>query len=307
MPAKDLCGRALISDEVWKMKTVFVWTAVTALAVAAHGQSAGGSEYAAAQGGQASAPAAQGIYVAAELSKKLDTGNAKVGDPVVAKTTADAQLADGTKLPKGSKLVGRVTDVLAKSHDHHDSHLTFVFDHAALKDGRELPVRTSVQALSAPAPVAASSSDDMMASNSSPGGDSMVRGGGSSHGNAGGVSGAVPGTAGTTAGGLASNVTSGAAMNGSGNATGNLGANGTPLNSTAGLNAGLAGQAMPVGNLYGVTFSTVSSTAGSAAADASNGGASSSAGSSTATMLTGHGRNVSLESGSQITLSVAPQ
>jgi hypothetical protein len=51
-----------------------------------------------------------------------------------------------------------------------------------------------------------------------------------------------------------------------------------------------------------VTFNTVNATVGAA-----NGGIGGSAGSSTATMVTGHGRNVSLESSSQMTLSVVPQ
>ena len=40
-----------------------------------------------------------------ELQDKLDSKTAKVGDSVVVKT------ADGTEIPKGTKLVGRVTDV----------------------------------------------------------------------------------------------------------------------------------------------------------------------------------------------------
>jgi hypothetical protein len=59
---------------------------------------------------------------------------------------------------------------------------------------------------------------------------------------------------------------------------------------------------MPVGNLSGVTFNTMST-----AADASSGGANGAAGMSMATVLTGHGKNVSLDSGSQMTLSVAPR
>jgi hypothetical protein len=319
---RDLRGRERFSGEGMKMKAAFTtWVAVAAMTVAASAQSAAtsgaasaagsaqsggaetsaaGSEYAAAQTGQAPASAAQATNVSAELSKKIDTKDAKAGDQVVAKTTSEARLADGTKLPKGSKLVGHVTDVQAKSHDIHDSHLAFAFDHAVLKDGREVPVHATMQSLSAPAAMAASSSDDMMASSSmSPvGADSMARSGGSGHASVGGVSGAVPGTVGTTAGGLGNNVPSGAAMNGAGH----LAADGTPLNNTAGLNAGPSGQALPVGNLNGVTFNTVNATVGAA-----NGGIGGSAGSSTATMLTGHGRNVSLESGSQMTLSVVPQ
>ncbi|MGB6157083.1 MAG: hypothetical protein WBH45_02285, partial [Acidobacteriaceae bacterium] len=112
------------------------------------------------------------------------------------------------------------------------------------------------------------------------------------------------GTTGAVAGGL-NNATSGVdgAATGSLGAAGNPGANGTALNNAANLNGGLAaGPAMPVGNLSGVTFSTVS-----AAAGASRGGVTGSAGASFATVLTGHGKNVSLDSGSQMTLSVAPR
>jgi hypothetical protein len=59
---------------------------------------------------------------------------------------------------------------------------------------------------------------------------------------------------------------------------------------------------MAVGNLSGVTFVNVN-----AVAAASNGGATGSAGASTATVLTGHGRNVTLDSGSQMTIAVAPR
>jgi hypothetical protein len=305
-----------------KMKPAFLWIAVATMTVAASAQSAAtgaaaaaagsaqsggaktsaaGSDYAAAQADRTSTSAAQATNVSAALSKKIDTKDAKAGDQVVAKTTSQAQLADGTKLPKGSKLVGHVTDVQAKSHDNHDSHLAFAFDHAVLKDGREVPVHATMQSLSAPAAMAAGSSDDTMASSAmSPvGGDSMARGGGGGigHGPVGGVSGAVPGAVGT-AGGLGNNVPAGAAMNGAGR----LGADGASLNNAAGMNAGLSGRELPVGNLNGVTFDTVNATAGAA-----NGGVSGSAGSSTATMLTGHGKNVSLDSGSQMTLSVAPQ
>jgi hypothetical protein len=74
------------------------------------------------------------------------------------------------------------------------------------------------------------------------------------------------------------------------------------LNGAAG--AGLAGSAtaMPVGNLSGVTFSTVN-----ASADASRSGVSGSAGSSSVTLLSAHGRNFTLDSGSQMELSVSPQ
>ena len=63
-----------------------------------------------------------------------------------------------------------------------------------------------------------------------------------------------------------------------------------------------AGGSMPVGNLSGVTFSTVN-----LAAAASNSGASATGGATTGTMLVGRNKNVSLDSGSQMTMSVSPR
>jgi hypothetical protein len=271
--------------------------------------SAATSEYGAATAQAGQPPATiQATRIAAELAKKIDSKDAKVGDEVVAKTTAEAQLSNGTKLPRGSKLVGHVTDVQAKSHDNPDSHLTFAFDHAVLKDGHDVPILAMMRSIAAPAPVAASSgSDDIMAG----GGMQGARGGGAPSGVGGGLAngatgtlrgstGAAAGTTGAVAGGL-NNTTSGvdgAALG----STGNLGANGATLGNAAGASAGSAGPVMPVGNLSGVTFNTVS-----AAAGASQGGVNGSAGVSFATELTGHGKNVSLDGGSQMALSVAPR
>jgi hypothetical protein len=99
------------------------------------------------------------------------------------------------------------------------------------------------------------------------------------------------GTAGA-AGGL-NNATSGidGSLNESTNPNGALG---TGANGALG-----AGPVIPVGNLAGVTFANVN-----AAAGAGNGGAASA---SMATTLTGHGKNVSLDSGAQMTVAMAPR
>jgi hypothetical protein len=289
------------------MKTQMQWIAVAALAIAvgATAQSSPGASEngsAAAQAGQASASAAQATSVSAELTKKIDSKDAKVGDEVAAKTTAEARLADGTKLPKGSKLVGHVTDVQPKSHDNHDSHVAFAFDHAVLKDGHEVPVQAMMRSIAVPAPMAsAGSPDDMMAGGgmqgSGPRGAGPAGGAGLPNGvaatahNATGPSGP---TSIAAAGGL-NNATSG--IDGSANGA----ANNTALNGGAGVDSrlGSAGLAMPVGNLAGVTFAAIGGSAG-----ASPGAAAST---SMATMLTGHGKNVTLDSGAQMTLSVAPR
>ena len=48
-----------------------------------------------------------------ELDGKLDSKTAKVGDRVVLKTMDKVQTSDGTVIPRGSRLVGHVTEVQA--------------------------------------------------------------------------------------------------------------------------------------------------------------------------------------------------
>ncbi|MFP5228656.1 MAG: hypothetical protein ACLGXA_13615 [Acidobacteriota bacterium] len=299
------------------MKTFWTWAAMVVFAVAASGQSstgAGEGAGAAAQAGRASASAAQAASVSAELTKRIDSKNAKVGDEVFAKTTREARLADGTKIPKGSKLLGRVTDARAKSKDNRNGWVTFCFDRAVLKDGHEVPVNAMVRSIAAPA-VMAPSSDDMM-----PGGISGANGGMPPAGGPGlagnGPGGAVRGATGM-AGGVPSAAGSGlsransgidGSLDGAANEAGALGGgaraglDGTALNNAAAAGGGVSGGARPVGNLSGVTFAAVH-----VAASAENGGASASGVATMGTMVTGHHQNVSLDSGSQMTMSVVPR
>ena len=46
-----------------------------------------------------------------ELEGKLDSRTAKVGDRVVLKTTEKVLTADGTVIPRGTRLVGHITQV----------------------------------------------------------------------------------------------------------------------------------------------------------------------------------------------------
>jgi hypothetical protein len=69
---------------------------------------------------------------------------------VSAKTTNTVTLADGTELPKGTKLVGKVTEVRAKSNSDKTSHLAFSLEQAVPKDGHEIPLRVMVTSLTVP-------------------------------------------------------------------------------------------------------------------------------------------------------------
>ncbi len=88
--------------------------------------------------------------VSAELTKRIDTKNTKQGDEVDARVTDTAKLPDGTELPRGTKLKGKVTDVKAKSKEDKSAHLAFNIDQAVLKDGKELPVVVIVMSVTGP-------------------------------------------------------------------------------------------------------------------------------------------------------------
>lgn len=297
------------------MKSAMTLVVLTAFAVSAGAQSAAteGTANAAASAqataGQMSASAAQATQVSAVLSKSIDSKNAKVGDEVTAKTTSEAKLASGTKIPKGSRLVGHVTEVEPKSHDNRNGRVAFCFDHAVLRDGQQIPLHVLMRAIAAPAPIqaGADTSDDMMAGAGAMSQGAPVRSGGAVGGAtaaAGGVNGVLRGTTGMaadTSSQIGANAQEGlnAAGRTMGNASSSVGRDTTGLAATAGASGNFSG---PVANLSGVMFTTVN-----ASADASQSGASGSAGATTATMLVARGGNVSLASGSQMTMAVSAQ
>jgi hypothetical protein len=91
---------------------------------------------------------ANGSPIEASLSKTLDTKKAKKGDPVNAHTTEDAKGQSGTTvIPKGSKLEGHVTQASSREKGDSYSTLGIVFDKAVLKDGQEVPLNVSLQAI----------------------------------------------------------------------------------------------------------------------------------------------------------------
>lgn len=85
--------------------------------------------------------------VTGELEKKLDTKDAKNGDPVVIKTTGTTATANGIEIPKGSRIVGHVTDVAAKGTGSDNSRVTIQFDQAEIKGGQRLPILSVIQAV----------------------------------------------------------------------------------------------------------------------------------------------------------------
>jgi hypothetical protein len=110
------------------------------------------------------APAAEMSPVNGELVSKLDSKTAKAGDSVVVQTKSSVRTADGTEIPRGSKLVGHVM-AARPSAAGENSQVALQFDHVELKGGQSVPVHSQIQSIS-PAGSAASTSAATSASTS---------------------------------------------------------------------------------------------------------------------------------------------
>ena len=76
---------------------------------------------------------------------KLDSKTAKAGDRVVLRTTDKVQTSDGTVIPRGSRLVGHVTEVQACDATHAIAQMGIAFDHVELKGGQSVAIFTLIR------------------------------------------------------------------------------------------------------------------------------------------------------------------
>jgi len=84
-----------------------------------------------------------------ELLSKLDSKTAKAGDNVVIQTKSAVKTADGTEIPKGSKLVGHVL-VAQPSGAGSNSQVALQFDHLELKGGQSVAIHSQIQSIAPP-------------------------------------------------------------------------------------------------------------------------------------------------------------
>ena len=137
------------------MKTLRRWIAVAAMAAVVCVAAEQGRCYAQANNAATAITDRYLMPVQTELISKIDTKNASVGQTVTARTIAPAELADGTKMPKGTMLVGRVTQVQAHTEARAGAVLGLTFDYAELA-GQKLRLRAVIQAIAPPPQVLAS-------------------------------------------------------------------------------------------------------------------------------------------------------
>jgi len=82
------------------------------------------------------------------LTKTIDAKKAKTGDEVVAKITQDMKSNSGDViLAKDTKVMGHVTEAQPRSKDQKESQLGIMFDHAVAKNGTEMTMPMSIQAI----------------------------------------------------------------------------------------------------------------------------------------------------------------
>ena len=125
--------------------------------------------------------------VTGALEGKLDSKSARVGDRVVLRTTNKVLTADGTEIPKGARLVGRVTEVQAYDSSHGVSQVGIAFDRAELKNGQSFAIHTLIQGVKpSPSAAAMSSMNDDESMNAMGSGMGSPASGGGRVGRAGG-------------------------------------------------------------------------------------------------------------------------
>ena len=196
---------------------------------------------------QASNQLAAGSTVHATLVKPVDARKNKPGDEVVGKTTENMKANGETVIPKGSKIVGHVTQAQARTAGQAQSTMGIAFDHAVLKDGRQIPMAASIQAISsAQQASAADFGDESLAMGSSEmatAGSGVSRSRGAAGGLVGGTGAAIGATSGTlvntagtvghTAGGSLSGTTSSTLSSGSRGVVGLRGLSLSPVAASA--------------------------------------------------------------------------
>ena len=247
------------------------------------------SASASAQNGQANASMASGTAFNATLSKPVDSKKCKPGDTVTAQTAEAVKSEGKTVIPKGSRLIGHVTEASARANGEAQSALGIVFDKAILKNGQEVPLSVAIQALASAqsnASFAGADMDAMGGMGASPAGSGMSGG----RGALGGVTSAAGGAVGTVTN-TAANVggAAGGAVNSTTNAAGNVA--GASKGAVGGLNA--AGQLTSNSQgVFGMNGLNVSA-AGSNATQGS--------------LITSAGKNVHLDSGTRMLLVAQAQ
>ena len=115
--------------------------------------------------GNSATPAVSTVF--ALLSGTIDSKTATAGQDITLVTQSDVEVDGKLVIPKGSKLVGHISEVKVKSKDVPQSSLSLVVDKAVKNDGSETKLQAIIAAVAAPTDRSLSSDpvSEMMHSN----------------------------------------------------------------------------------------------------------------------------------------------
>ncbi len=88
--------------------------------------------------------------VFAVLTKTVESKSATVDQELILRTINDVMVNGKMIIPKGSKLVGHVSEVATKGKDEPQSVLAIIIDKAVETGGREIPLQAIIAAVAAP-------------------------------------------------------------------------------------------------------------------------------------------------------------
>jgi hypothetical protein len=92
------------------------------------------------------------VTLVANVEKSIDTRTARAGEVFEAKVANPEKLNDGTVVPAGSILEGRV-DSVTPSENKGDSILTVTIDKLAIKSEKEIPIKATIIHVASVAPI----------------------------------------------------------------------------------------------------------------------------------------------------------
>src|SRR5580658_7218180 len=98
------------------------------------------------QAAQATQRPAAASVIMVQLSKSLDSRKLTAGNSIEAKLTTDLRW-NGSVIPRGSKVIGHITEASSRAKGDPASALGIVFDRITLKDGTDLPLKANIQAV----------------------------------------------------------------------------------------------------------------------------------------------------------------
>jgi hypothetical protein len=92
-----------------------------------------------------------GTVIPVELTKTIDAKKAKTGDEVSAKVKQDLKDGNGEiVVSRDTKITGHLTTVEERNKEQRESQVGIAFDHAILKNGEQLSLPMSIQAIISP-------------------------------------------------------------------------------------------------------------------------------------------------------------